>query len=292
MTRYVPFDLLREHMTEENTARALAALPGLRGVLVYVFPYFAGDSEGNISLYARGKDYHTVAGRLLEERCARLRAKHTGSTFLPYVDASPFPEVYAAAAAGLGVIGKNNLLITPEYGSYVFIGIIATDALADTLAEGGYPTPASTPGDGANTTAGNTPTSADRAPTPAIQACIGCLACIRACPGGALREGTFDKTACLSDITQRKGELSEAERELVKGGGMIWGCDICQTVCPMNRTAALTDIGEFRDDLILSLSAADIPSTNREFKAKYGAYAFSWRGRAPLARNGEILDKK
>lgn len=273
MIRYVPFDLLREHMTEENTARALAALPGLRGVLVYVFPYFAGETEGNISLYARGKDYHAVAGARLEERCARLRAEHRGSTFLPYVDASPFPEVYAAAAAGLGVIGKNNLLITPEYGSYVFIGVIATDAAADiAAAEGGYPTPA------------------DRAPTPAIQACIGCLACIRACPGGALGQGTFDKNLCLSDITQRKGELTEAERELVRRGGMMWGCDICQTVCPMNRAAALTDIGEFRDDLILSLSAADIPNTNREFKAKYGAYAFSWRGRAPLARNGEILE--
>lgn len=255
---YLPIEEIWGAMSESARERALQALPGLKGVFAYVFPYFAGREKGNISVYARGKDYHIVLGRELRATTDRLRCQYPEAEFVPFVDASPFPEVYAAAAAGLGVIGKNNLLITPEYGSFVFIGLIATDLELKSCAQ-------------------------------ASQSCIGCGACIRACPGGALKDGSFDKTACLSDITQRKGELTEAERELVRRSGMMWGCDICQTVCPMNRAAALTDIGEFKDDLICSLSAADIPNTNREFKAKYGAYAFSWRGRAPLARNGEIL---
>ena len=258
MSGYVSFDALREYMSSESIARAEEKVSNLRGLFVYVFPYLTQSGEGNISLYARGEDYHRVIGRKLEQEALALGERYPGSSFVPFVDASPFPEVRAAAMAGLGVIGRHNLLITPRWGSYVFIGVIATDLER----------------------------ASEHLP---MQSCIGCSACTDACPGGALTDGGFDALACLSDITQRKGQLSERESALIRACNTAWGCDICQSVCPMNNSAALTDIAEFGSDLICTLIPADIPPTQAEFKRTYGARAFSWRGRAPIARNLELL---
>ena len=254
---YVQMGDLCKHMSQNAIDKAYQLMPGLKGVLAYVFPYLADRADGNVSLYARGMDYHIVVKNELTRLCDELNKQYPQAAFAAFVDASPFPEVFAAAKAGLGVIGKNNLLITPEYGSFVFIGLIATD-----LGCTGIDMP--------------------------VRSCINCGACIGACPTKALSEGSFEPFKCLSDITQRKGELEKYERELIKTGKTVWGCDVCQLVCPMNRAAKSTELREFKDDLISSLSASDIPCTNREFKQKYGARAFSWRGRAPLARNTEI----
>ena len=256
--RYIGIDALREYMTPDNAARAEIAIANLRGVFVYVFPYLTQSGEGNISLYARGEDYHRVIGRKLEKQMQALSERYPGGNFVPFVDASPFAEVTAAALAGLGVVGKNNLLITPRWGSYVFIGIIATDLER----------------------------ASEHLP---LQSCIGCDACISACPGGALTDGGFLPCRCLSDITQRKGALTEREASLIRSCGTAWGCDICQSVCPMNKSAEPTDIAEFGFDLVCTLRPSDIPPTQAEFKRTYERRAFSWRGRAPIARNLELL---
>ncbi|MBO7275618.1 MAG: DUF1730 domain-containing protein [Clostridia bacterium] len=261
MNGYVTISALRGAMTEDNFARAQQALPGLKGVIACVFPYLCDRSEGNISLYARGEDYHSVVKRELEQRIGELKSEYPEAAFLPYVDASPFPEVLAAARAGLGVIGKNSLLITPRWGSFVFIGLIATDLELDVE------------------------------PCP-VQSCIGCGRCITACPGGALSAGGVDVRRCLSDITQRKGELSQTEQALIKSQNTAWGCDICQLVCPMNERAECTGQEAFSSELIFSLHPRDIPPTQAEFKAKYARRAFSWRGRAPLARNLALLESE
>ena len=196
--------------------------------------------------------------RKLEQEALALGERYPGGSFVPFVDASPFAEVTAAALAGLGVVGKNNLLITEKYGSYVFIGTIATDLALESRSH-------------------------------TVRACIGCNACISACPGGALTDGGFDASRCLSDITQRKGGLTESETALIRACNTAWGCDICQSVCPMNQSAAFTDIAEFGSDLICTLKPSDIPPTQAEFRRVYGRRAFSWRGRAPIARNLELL---
>ncbi len=261
MNGYVSIGALRGAMTEENLTRARQELPGLKGVIACVFPYLCDRSEGNVSLYARGEDYHSAVRRELERRIEELRREYPNAAFLPYVDASPFPEVLAAARAGLGAVGKNSLLITPRWGSFVFIGLIATDL------------------------------ELDIAPRPP-RSCIDCGRCISACPGGALSAGGVDIRRCLSDITQRKGELSQTEQALIKSQNTVWGCDICQLVCPMNEHAERTELEAFGTDLISGLRSGDIPPTQAEFKAKYARRAFSWRGRAPLARNLALLESE
>ncbi len=256
---YVRIERLYPFMSPENAERAKKDLPSLRGLICRAFPYFCGRTEGNISLYARGEDYHkTVVARLRDE-CAALLEEYPENAFLPYADASPFPEVYAAVYAGLGVLGENGLLITPEYGSFVFIGVIATDLDAPGGEE--------------------------------LKECEKCGKCVRACPFGALSEKGFCEDKCVSALTQKKGELEPFQKALIKNSPTVWGCDICQLACPHNEGILKTYIEEFSKDLITDLAKEDIDMSNRAFKEKYGNRAFSWRGVKPLLRNFEIKDK-
>lgn len=248
------------HIGAEQALRCQDAVPGLASVHGAVFPYYAGDEPGNLCLYARGEDYHRVLRRRLEQAAQALRQEHPGCAFVPFADISPFPEVLLGALCGLGVRGQNGLLITSRFGSYVFVGL-----LASTLP---WPDSAAEPGE-----------------------CIGCAACRRACPGGALT-GDFDPERCLSHISQKRGELSAHQRALLAQSPLIWGCDRCQTVCPMNRGAEQTGLPEFRQDLILSLSERDCALSDRQFRKTYGSRAFSWRGVAPLRRNLALQEDK
>ena len=256
---YVNIETLYPHMSRENIEKANAAQPGLRGLICEAFPYFCGREEGNVSLYARGEDYHKTVIKRLSERCGELKKEYPENSFAPYADVSPFPEVIAAVYAGLGVLGENGLLITPEYGSFVFIGIIATDLYE----KGGRE----------------------------LKKCEGCGKCIEACPSGALSQNGFCIDKCVSELTQRKGELSPSQQALIKNSPTVWGCDVCQLVCPHNADVLKTDIEEFSSDVIKDLSVDDINMSNRAFREKYKDRAFSWRGVAPLLRNFEIKGK-
>jgi len=107
--------------------------------------------------------------------------------------------------------------------------------------------------------------------------------CIKACPLGAIGEESFDSGLCLSYISQKKGELTELEIDALSGSGMIWGCDICQEVCPCNKELPETNIEDFKNDLITRLTIDNI--SNREFKEKFGDRAFAWRGKNVILRN-------
>lgn len=234
--------------------RAKSRLPeNASSVIVVCFPYLLEDKEyenSNISKYAVVTDYHEVVISRLEKAAAKLRGIYPDNQFAVFADNSPIPEVRAACAAGLGVRGMNSLLITPEYGSYVFIGEIVTDLVID-CGESVY------------------------------KNCIGCKKCITACPSKAITETNFNKTACLSDITQRKGELTDKEKQLMKDCGCIWGCDICQDICPMNKNAAETKIEEFLLSPVARISA-DCPLESR---------AYEWRGRKVIERNLNICSE-
>ena len=116
--------------------------------------------------------------------------------------------------------------------------------------------------------------------------CVSCGQCIVACPTGALTEQGCEVTRCLSDLTQRKGPLPPEAAEQVRRSPTVWGCDLCQKACPHNQAAALTPLPEFREDLLCSLTLAELePLSNKAFRRQYARRAFSWRGIGPLRRN-------
>lgn len=239
-------------------------LESVRSVIVCLFPYFSGHNEdANISKYAFGQDYHTVAKNKLEQIGDFLKDSIKDFQYQAFADTGPLADRYLAYLAGLGFWGMNTHIITEKYGSYVLIGYILN----------------------------NYPFEPDR---PLDQTCVQCGKCINACPGGALL-GNFalNPLRCRSYITQKKGKLSEHEIEILRKHHLVYGCDICQDVCPHNMDARHTIMQEFVDDCIHKVNYDDIKGiSNREFKRKYQDKAFSWVGRKVLLRNMELMDKE
>jgi epoxyqueuosine reductase len=189
-----------------------AAIPWARSVLCVGLQYDtphpystqAPRDQGWISRYAWGDDYHEVMKGMLEGMLARWHEEAGPFQARAYVDTGPVVERAFAAAAGIGSWGKNTCLLHPEHGSWFFLGEIVSEL--------------DLPGD---------------APRPDI--CGTCTACLEACPTGALRAPyTLDATRCISYLTiEVKGTLPDELREGV--GRHVFGCDICQDVCPWNR---------------------------------------------------------
>lgn len=223
---------------------------------VGLFPYYVKEN-GNISLYARSIDYHKVIKEKLmpiKECFESCGAKNV----IIHCDNGEYNDRDAAFRAGLGFYGKNNLLINEKYGSYFFIGQVIH----------------------------NLPIGKD---CPVDTKCFECNKCLENCITGTLYK-SYNKYDCLSDITQRKGELAEEEKQFIINGGLCWGCDKCQMVCPYNEKLDNTAIPEFLDKRISSLSISDLENiSEREFKRKYGDYAFAWRGGKVIKRNLDIL---
>ncbi len=244
-----PFETIKDNLIE---CRAKSRLPeNAESVIVACFPYLLEKSEYaecNISKYAVVTDYHEAALSRLSKAVSALKEIYPENEFSAFADNSPIPEVKAACLAGLGVRGANSLLITEKYGSYVFIGEIVTNLELDFEKR-------------------------------LENECIKCGKCINACPSSAIRENGFDRKNCLSEITQKKGELSEKEIRLMKECGCVWGCDICQDICPMNQNAAVTEIEEFL--------ASPVPHVSEGCSLEGRAY--EWRGRKVIERNILLL---
>lgn len=222
-----------------------------KSVIVCAFPYYIEDpGPGNVARYAMLPDYHTVVGGLLEQCCAALRDTFSG-VFEGFTDISAFPEKQCAVLAGLGFVGENQLLIHPEYGTYCMIGEIVTNLLF----------PASEQNTGQ---------------------CRHCGDCVRHCPGGALSQTGLDCTKCLSAVTQRKGELTQAEANRIARQGLMWGCDVCQDVCPHNRAIKQTHIKAFLEDIVPEVSKENLPALIK-------TRAFGYKGEKLLLRNLSLL---
>ena len=229
-----------------------------RSAIVYLLPYYAGETE-NLSRYAASLDYHIILREVGEGLIAALREAYPNARARSYGDHSPIAECHAALISGLGIKGDNGLLINERYGSYVFVGDVLTDLPPEALGA--------------------------IKPLP-VSSCMHCGACKRECPTGILRGEGED---CLSAVTQRKGELSAAERDMMRKYNTAWGCDLCQSACPYNREPRMTPIEFFHRDRITRLDACSVGEMP---KAEFSRRAFAWRGRNTVLRNLAILGEE
>jgi epoxyqueuosine reductase len=245
-------------------------LPGATAAVVTLSNYYHGPgdppsaarSAGRIAQYARSPDYHRVLGRRLARLAAAVRELAPGARTRCYVDAGPVPERELAQRAGLGWIGKNMMLIHPRLGSFTFIGVVLTDAplVADL------------------------PFQADR--------CGTCRRCLDACPTAAfVAPRTLDARRCISYLTiEHRGPFTAAEQQLV--GDWLFGCDVCQDVCPWNVTFARpsTDAELAPRAALTTLTAAELHGlAAEEFDRRFGDTPLERPGYTGMRRNAAAV---
>lgn len=224
----------------------------------------SNDKRGVFSLSAYGRDYHIVIREFLNSLAERLK-NYISFKYEIFVDTGPLVEREILYRAGLAWRGKNFCAVSDTLGSMFNCGYMLTDIPVD-LYNHSNPT--------------------QNVSILKETKCGKCTLCIDACPGGALNGESFKYEKCVSYLTQKKGTLTRTEEELI--GVSLYGCDICQLVCPYNHgreIGEITDIDEVfpRLDSILSM-------TKQEFK-KYKDNAFYWRGLSLLKRNAAIAKK-
>lgn len=228
--------------------------------VMLVVPY--PRSPGKIASFAKLRDYHIFFKSHEDAVSALISEKYPGRGAHIFSDHSPLDERLAACRAGLGVMGDNGLFIAKKYGSYVFLGeILVTLTAQELIAEGVQIC------------------SSD------VGGCLHCGACRDACPSGAIGG---DKSLCVSALTQKKGDLTDTERDIIKRGGSAWGCDVCAEVCPMNRVVAAKDYNPFfLEGAVDPRCRADIDAMS---DGDFACHPFSWRRRDVIGRNFDIID--
>ena len=258
-------------------SRPQSVLPGAKSVIVLAINY-AQDmppdpgrgTAGRVSRYAWGRDYHLV----IEGRLAQLEAfirDIAGPACLPdrqgtdcrsYVDHGPVLEKAFARQAGIGFVGKNTLLITEPFGSWVFLSVILTTLELE-------------PG------------------TARTSECGSCRACLDACPTGALvAPYHLDANRCISYLTiENKAEIPEELKS--KLNGWVFGCDICQEVCPYNARSKPTAVKDFRPEEgvgpWLDLEKVAALKSDVEFRAAFKDTPLLRPKRTGLQRNAKAL---
>jgi epoxyqueuosine reductase len=238
-------------------------LPGARSVICIAVAYATParrrrPGSGRVSNYAWSHDYHRKMGDLLRRAGAAIDALAGASVTAIACDTAPIAERAFAARAGLGWIGKHTNVIAPGIGSFVFLGEIVT--------------------------------SLDLAPdAPLRKSCGACRRCVDVCPTGALRgDYTIDATRCISDLTQRKEPIPRELRALI--GDWVWGCDLCQDVCPPTRRGRFggSAFAPLDDEIHAPDLSALLRLRSAEFKRRYARTAMGWRGAATLRRNAAV----
>ena len=214
-----------------------------------------GARRGIFSRSSWGKDYHAALKERLTLLEAYIAAHYPEARMRSMVDTGELSDRAVAERAGIGWSSKNTNIITPEFGSYVYLGEMIT----------------------------NIPFRFDE---PMEDQCGDCRLCIDTCPTGAIVEGgQLNAQRCISFLTQTKGFMPDEFRGKI--GNRLYGCDTCQTVCPKNKRKANQIHAEFEPDPEIAKPLLEplLTISNREFKAKFGYVSGSWRGKKPIQRN-------
>ncbi|HEO8422639.1 TPA: tRNA epoxyqueuosine(34) reductase QueG [Yersinia enterocolitica] len=217
-----------------------------------------GERRGIFCRASWGTDYHIVLKDRLQKLEDYIKERIPDALCKSMVDTGELVDRAVAQRAGIGWSGKNCAIITPEFGSYVYLGEMIT----------------------------NLPLEPDK---PMEDQCGSCNKCIDVCPTGALIQGgQLNAQRCIAFQTQTKGFLAEEFRE--KLGNRIYGCDTCQTVCPKNKGIDFHNHPEMEPDpeIAKPLLQPLLFISNKEFKEKYGHISGSWRGKKPIQRNAII----
>ncbi|WP_163101983.1 tRNA epoxyqueuosine(34) reductase QueG [Peribacillus alkalitolerans] len=217
-----------------------------------------GERRGIFCRASWGMDYHHVLRDRLKKLEDFLVAKVPDVKLKSMVDTGELVDRGVAQRAGIGWSGKNCSIITPEFGSYVYLGEMIT----------------------------NLPFEPDEA---IEDGCGSCTKCLDVCPTGALvKPGQLNAQRCIAFLTQTKGFLPDEFRN--KLGNRLYGCDTCQTVCPKNKGIDFHFHEEMEPDpeLVKPLLRPLLTMSNKEFKVKYGHMSGSWRGKKPIQRNAII----
>ncbi|AQQ52523.1 tRNA epoxyqueuosine(34) reductase QueG [Planococcus lenghuensis] len=214
-----------------------------------------GARRGIFARASWGIDYHTALRERLRLLEAFIAAHYPDARMRSMVDTGELSDRAVAERAGIGWSAKNCAVITPEFGSYVYLGEMIT----------------------------NLPFREDE---PMEDQCGDCRLCLDVCPTGALIEGgQLNAQRCIAFLTQTKGSLPDEFR--AKIGNRLYGCDTCQTVCPKNKGKANRIHEEFEPDPEIAKPLLEplLNLSNREFKDRFGHVSGAWRGKKPIQRN-------
>ncbi|GHI01495.1 tRNA epoxyqueuosine(34) reductase QueG [Neobacillus kokaensis] len=217
-----------------------------------------GERRGIFSRASWGLDYHRIIKDRLQKLEEYILTKVPDAHLKSMVDTGELSDRAVAVRAGIGWSGKNCSVITPEFGSYVYIGEMITSL----------------------------PFEPDNS---VEDQCGSCTKCLDACPTGALVQGgQINAQRCISFLTQTKGLIPNEFRDKI--GNRVYGCDSCQTACPYNKGKDFHFHGEMEPDpeVAKPLLKPLLSLSNREFKVKFGHVSGAWRGKKPIQRNAMI----
>ncbi len=267
---------MENHFVKRTDPREL--VPGARSVISVLLNYYPGkvqerENTPRVSKYAYGKDYHQLIKEKLKKLLQLMQSEFGNIRGRAFVDSAPVLDRAWAARSGLGWIGKNSMLISKKYGSFVFIGELITDLNIATRK---------------NLPEGNT---GDNIESVAKDYCGSCTRCIDACPTGAItRPYLIDSRKCISYLSiEEKGDIPVSFKD--KLNNWIFGCDICQDVCPWNNKAVIHSTEEFRTGAELQdMDKEDWQGMSRgEFDKLFAGSALQRAGYDKIKRNLDFL---
>jgi epoxyqueuosine reductase len=274
-SKRVAAGLLGQWRYTDESVRVLCtpgdSLPGAKSIVCTATSYAGGEDvldpyapglRGAVSRHAWGHDYHRVIGGRLRALADFIATEFDGAECVPCVDTGPLVDRAAAVRAGIGWFGKNGNVLTKDFGSWVLLGEVIT--------------------------------TLDLEPDEPLKTnCGTCEVCIDRCPTRAIGpDGAIDARRCISDLTQLKTPVPRELRKAV--GNRVWGCDDCQTPCPVNLRKDET--ASSQPDAFAPLphvgTSVDLPAvlhmTKAQFRAWFGPTSMAWRGKAVLQRNAAV----